>query len=102
MKKWGILVLMSIIACHSFAGPFTIKDIPRDVEKEIFNSFSGTGKDRRQNVEDAKEAYVRLQNKAYDSDIPKQDLEIIIVRLHQMYGTNFQKQAGEFDREVAQ
>ena len=45
---------------------------------------------------------MRLQNKAYDSDIPKEDLEIIIVRLHQMYGTNFQKQVGEFDREVAQ
>src|SRR3712207_8752248 len=58
----------------------------------LFRS-SGSGKERRQQVEDAKEAYVRLQNKAYDSNIPKEDLEIIIVRLHQMYGTNFQKQA---------
>lgn len=102
MKKWGILVFMMSISLYGFAGPFTGKDIPRDVEREILNSFSGSGKERRQQVEDAKEAYVRLQNKAYDSNIPKEDLEIIIVRLHQMYGTNFQKQAGEFDREVAQ
>lgn len=66
MKKWGILVLMMSIALHGFAGPFTVKDIPRDVEREIFNHFSGSGKERRQEVEDAKEAYVRLQNKAYD------------------------------------
>src|SRR3712207_7677610 len=49
--------------------------IPRDVEREILNRFSGSGKERRQQVEDAKEAYVRLQNKAYDSNIPKEDLE---------------------------
>lgn len=102
MKKLGILALMFSLSLCIFAGPFTVKDIPRDVEREIFDSFSGSGEDRRRNIEDAKEAYIRLQNKAYDSDIPKEDLEVIIVRLHQMYGTNFQKQSGEFDREVAQ
>src|SRR3712207_7984453 len=92
MKKWGILVFMMSISLYGFAGPFIGKDIPRDVEREILNSFSGSGKERRQQVEDAKEAYVRLQNKAYDSNIPKEDLEIIIVRLHQMYGTNFRSE----------
>ena len=39
MKKWGILVLMMSIALHGFAGPFTVKDIPRDVERGFLIIF---------------------------------------------------------------
>lgn len=102
MKKYTVLLLV-LLGMNAFAGPFTEKDIPKDVEKEIIQSFAHTDSDsRRRDITDAKDAYVRLQNKAYDSGIPREDLEVIIVRLHQMYGTNFSKQAGEFDREVAQ
>lgn len=103
MKKYGVGILFLILGANLMAGPFTSKDIPADVEREIMRNFSTSSSDsRRKDISDAKDAYIRLQNKAYDSGIPKEDLEIIIVRLHQMYGSNFQKQSGEFDKEAAQ
>lgn len=103
MKKYGLFTVFLILGANLIASPFTEKDIPADVEKEIVQRFNLSSSDsRRKDISDAKDAYIRLQNKAYDSGIPKEDLENIIVRLHQMYGTNFQKQSAEFDNEVAQ
>lgn len=103
MKKYLVLASFVFVSAWSWAGPFTSKDVPEDVKQEIRRAnIQYSGMERKKNIEDAIEAYVRLQNKAYDSGIPRKDLEIIIVRLHQMYGANFIKQSVEFDKELDQ
>lgn len=103
MKKYVVFMVFLILGANLMAGPFTEKDIPEDVKKEIVQNFNrSSSESRHKDISDAKDAYIRLQNKAYNSGIPKKDLETIIVRLHQMYGTNFQKQSAEFDNEAAQ
>lgn len=103
MKKYLVLASFVFVSAWSWAGPFTSKDVPEDVKQEIRRAnIQYSGMERKKNIEDATEAYVRLQNKAYDSGIPRKDLEIIIVRLHQMYGANFIKQSVEFDKELDQ
>lgn len=101
MKKI-IFTIFLILSSLSFSNSFKIKqELPEKIEKEIRQAVaSHSSSERGEYFDWYKDSYLSMIKKLDETSIPKQDKDIIIKRLHSMYGSNYPKQFAALRDEI--
>ncbi len=103
MKK---IILLLILVFSSFSYSFDLKiksELPLDVEKEIRSAVSShSSSERREYFNWYKEAYLKIEKRLDDANIPEEDREYITKKLKVMYGSNYPKQLTVINSEIAE
>lgn len=92
--KRVIIGLFLVLTSLSFSNSFKIKqEIPENVEKEIRRAVSShSSSEKREYFDWYKDSYLSMLRVLGETSIPDKDKEIILKRLHSMYGSNYPKQ----------